>query len=102
MGYWSRGRYFRVVGYTKSGAPRVEELEKHIVSHTSTPADSDTVHELAQPITVRPGGAQYAARWSDKEACWRLSIVFNHYGEPDKIKLRDWVPGEQIHEPTFG
>lgn len=97
VGYWPRCYYVRVIGYTKSGAPRVELLDEEIVSEWSTPCDSNTCHRLRLPPVPHarmPG--QFVARWRKKDQCW--GIVVDRY----KPRLEPHEEGSTFNEPCYG
>ncbi len=98
IGYWSRCKYFRVVGHTKVGAPRVVELGKTITYEMSTPADSEVRHILAEPVVVVGGGSTFSARWSNKDGHWGISL-----GDLDgRATLEPHVPGTVFSETSYG
>lgn len=100
VGHWGRRNYYRVIGHTKSGAPRVEELEKEILSSGSTPADSCEVHQLKiDPITGN--GSSFVSRWSTKEGCWRLSLPGSNGDDNTLVSLDLHVPGTTYDEYCY-
>ena len=93
IGYWSRYKYFKVKSLTKSGAPRVIELKKEIVSNTSTPADATLIHELSK----------------DNEEIGEILISrknkLGNFGVKVEGKYRaslsPYVPGKQYREDSY-
>ena len=103
IGHWGRRNYYRVIDHTKSGAPRVEKLEKEIISSGSTPAESCEVHQLKiDPITVNhDNGSSFVSRWSKKEECWRLSLPGSNGADNTSVSLELHVPGTTYDEYCY-
>ncbi len=101
MGYQPRYKYFRVKGYTKSGAPRVVELKKNLVSESSTPADSTAVHTL-DPNLVEIGEI-LPTRWSAKDANYGVSVPLFDFQPDEKVRvsLTPYVPGSSFTEDSY-
>lgn len=97
VGYNPRYNYYRVKGYTKSGAPRVVELKKEIVSQHATPVDSETVHRLSQPLVEF--GPLYAARWSTKNNKWGITITDGVC--KDRCSLEPYAPDQTYRENSY-
>ncbi len=97
-GYWPRYAFFKVTGSTKSGAPRLSQLQETKVSEYSTPADSNTNITLDLENTKKIGIVRNA-RWSKKEECW---VVRMEEGKGGIASLSDYIPGKIYSEPTYG
>lgn len=95
VGYWSRWAYFKVVSFTRSGAPRVVELKKQIISNTSTPVDACTVHKLLEPPEEN-GHYLYTTRWTKKEQAW--TFLFD--GDC-RVTLQPLEYGKEYHEWSY-
>lgn len=91
IGHWPRTKYFQVVGHTKSGAPKVVELDKTIVFSGSNPCESFERHALG-PNSVEIG-QPVATRWSTKTGKW--GVVTND--QKQRAELEVHVPG-MVHE----
>ena len=90
--------FFRIVGYTKSGAPKLRELEATSVSEYSTPIDSMTVKRLDLQ-NLREIGSIRNARWSKKSEKWTIRI---DKGKSGVAELETHVPSNEFSEPTYG
>ena len=101
LGYWPRYKYFRVKGHTKSGAPRVVELKKNLISESSTPADSTKVHTL-DPTLVEIGEL-LPTRWSAKNGDYGVSIPLFDFQPNEKVRasLIPYIPGSSFTEDSY-
>lgn len=98
IGYWPRYAFFRVKEYTRSGAPRVRELTRTVVSERSTPVDSNTEVTLNLDDTQETGLIRNT-RWSKKEQAWVIRLDEGKHGI---ATLSDYIPGKVYSEPTYG
>ena|SRR5665647_438921 len=96
IGYWSRYKYFRVKSHTKSGAPRVVELKKNLISNTSTPVDSTVIHELSNEM-VEIGPVLTARK--DKSGEYGVQIE-ESFGKTRAV-LSPYVHGTQYREDSY-
>lgn len=87
VGFDQHRRYYVVTGHTKSGAPKVQNLQEQEVSCVSTPSESHTVISLKLPL--EPTGEVITSRWYSS---------YEKYGFKDgnyKVKL------DRVHEPVL-
>lgn len=92
VGHWLKCNYYLVVGHSKrTGAPKVRELQKEIVSQSSTPADSTLSHRLHPSKAIVQSSPIYTARWSKKENAWQITIG----DHKDKARLKPYVDGQE-------
>lgn len=97
VGYNPRYKYFKVKGYTKSGAPRVVELKKEILSQNSSPVDSETVHKISEPLEEI--GPIYTSRWATKKNNWGITLDQGYC--KDRCSLDLYVPGTTFSEMSY-
>jgi len=98
IGYWPRYAFFRVKEYARSGAPRIRELTRTVVSESSTPADSNTEVTLDINNTQEKGPIRNT-RWSKKEQSWVIRLDEGKHGI---ATLSDYISGKVYSEPTYG
>ncbi len=67
-----RYSYYRVVGFTRTKAPRVEALEQEETLDYFLGAPSATTFSLADPVRAEDSDEIFSARWGSKMESWYI------------------------------
>lgn len=87
--------FFEVIGHTKSGAPRLRELNKNVKLLGSTPAQSSSLVTLEDGYT----GLVKSARWSKNEG-W--GVTLKTYGdEGTRYHLSEYDPNRKYISESY-
>ena len=95
IGHWVRRHYYRVVGYTRSKAPRVEGLQRNVSERFSSPSSDSVVVSLEDPVCSLNPYEVFPARWSARKCEWRIT------DNDESVILEEHTPGSVYSEVTY-